>query len=497
MPNWKSESIPKMKPSSSRSNFKMLDNQIAPNSPPLQRTWLRLWIVLIVAGFFAVCVYFHLFWVNSYHYYTWNWKWVPSITVYTLMLPMGIPLLIGLILYQRNPERYWLALGLICFSSLALMVVGALVENNPPSFSRISDIVESRWSSGYYGSAEALAAKHDTALEILRRYPALLPHFFIHPRCKPPGGLLYEFAIIKMFGPGTTATMVSGFSIGIFSALSVPLTFLFVRCFTGNRDAAFFGACYFALCPSLVLFFPDFDSCFPVFTCALTMLWALALRKNSMILAAVFGLVYAISAFFTYLHGVLPIFLVGFTLLEMRRNPSIRLMAIAKHLATSLVAFAGFYLILWLTTGFDPIATFRACMAQVKILWDIVINVYHYPHHSLPWTFFTDLYDFALGSGWIGFLIAGFYFRSALKQRGSANLGIAVVSVAQFVIIAAVGLMPTETARTWIFMYPMLILPIGLELAQWPQRARIAVYTALLLLTVAMCQSMEFMTSAY
>jgi hypothetical protein len=45
-------------------------------------------------------------------------------------------------------------------------------------------------------------------------------------------------------------------------------------------------------------------------------------------------------------------------------------------------------------------------------------------------------------------------------------------------------------------MYPMLMLPIGLELANWRPWQRMAVYAALLLLTAAMCQSMQFIGGA-
>lgn len=71
-----------------------------------------------------------------------------------------------------------------------------------------------------------------------------------------------------------------------------------------------------------------------------------------------------------------------------------------------------------------------------------------------------------------------------------------MVSVSQFVVIALIGLLQTESARIWIFMYPMLMLPVGLELAMWRPWQRLAVYAALLLLTVAMCQSMQFIGSA-
>jgi hypothetical protein len=56
------------------------------------------------------------------------------------------------------------------------------------------------------------------------------------------------------------------------------------------------------------------------------------------------------------------------------------------------------------------------------------------------------------------------------------------------------GALQVETARIWMFMLPMLMLPVGLELANWRPGARLAVYAALLILTAEMCQSMEFIT---
>ena len=39
---------------------------------------------------------------------------------------------------------------------------------------------------------------------------------------------------------------------------------------------------------------------------------------------------------------------------------------------------------------------------------------------------------------------------------------------------------------------PLLMAPVGFELAEWPGRFRILTYSCLLLLTILLCQNMTF-----
>jgi hypothetical protein len=424
------------------------------------------------------------------------WQWIASRRIYPVLIPLAIPFFVGQIIYHRRAAPLWVALGAVALSTLGLMIGGAVVQSDPPSFSRISNEVKSRWTTGYFDSAAKLVDRGMSVREVLRRYPTLLEYFYLHPRTKPPGLLLFEMAIIRVFGAGTAGAAVSGVLIGVIASFSVVSSYIFIACITEDRDAGFLGASYFALCPSRLFFYPDFDTCFPNLTAALAVLWALALKKNRARYAVAFGVAYAVASMITHLVGVLPIFLAGFAFLRWRSEPQCDWARILKHFAISLSTFAMFYLVLWVITGFNPITTLRECSRQVDILWSKLITVYHYRRHSLPWTFFTDLYDFALGSGWISFVLAGFYFASAIREGFTSKARLALLSVLQFIVIAMIGLLQTETSRIWIFMYPMLMLPIGLELARWRSAARIAVYAALFLVAAAMCQSMEFMSSA-
>ena len=58
--------------------------------------------------------------------------------------------------------------------------------------------------------------------------------------------------------------------------------------------------------------------------------------------------------------------------------------------------------------------------------------------------------------------------------------------------VAVLGLLQLETARVWSFMLPLAMLPIGLELATWPPRARAVPYAAMVLMTAAVCQNIKF-----
>jgi len=455
--------------------------------------------VLAVAAFFAIAVHQHLFHVNSHYYYTWTWQWIPSRTVYPVMLSLGVPFFLAQALYARRPSAGWV--GLLMVSALALMIGGACVQQNPPGFSRIPDVVQSRWSTGYFAQAEALLHKGISARQLLARYPAMLDHFYLHPRQKPPGLVLMEMGIIRLLGPGQLGASVSGLLIGLVASFSILATYGFIAFFTAGRaegkpsaDAAFFGASYLTLCPSLVLFFPMFEQCYSILTVIVAVLWGLALVRNQLRYSLALGVAYAAAGFISYLPGVIAIFLIGFALLRWFTDPQCRMRRIFIHFITSLAAFAACYAALWATTRFNPIATLRECTRQVYVLWDILINVYHYPHHSLPGTIPTDLYDFALASGWMSFVLVGFYFKSAFRQGPSPQSRVAILSVLQFVLIALTGALQVETARIWMFMLPMLMLPVGLELANWRPGARLAVYAALLILTAEMCQSMEFIT---
>jgi hypothetical protein len=322
----------------------------------------------------------------------------------------------------------------------------------------------------------------------------MLGNFYLHPRQKPPGQVLFEMAIIRILGSGNLAATVSGLLIGAIASVSVLATYVFIAFFTASKDAAFYGASYLALCPGFILFFPMFEQCFAILTVVVAVLWGLALARDQFGYSIALGIAYALAGFITYLPGVILIFLIGLTFIRFTTAKRCVPGRIILHFAVALLACGASYALLWLATGFDPFATLRECTRQVFILWDHLIQIYGYPHHSLPGTIPTDLYGFALTSGWLSFVLAAFYFKSALARKLTLQSRVAILCAAQFLLIALLGVLQTEAARLWLFMLPMLMLPVGLELAKMPRAARLAIFAVLLLLTVEMSQSMQFVT---
>src|SRR5262249_8528466 len=134
--------------------------------------------------------------------------------------------------------------------------------------------------------------------------------------------------------------------------------------------------------------------------------WSLALRKNRLGYSVAFGVIFAFTTFITYLPIVLAFFLAIYTLTRI----SDLKFQIVRHAAVALFAIAIFYALLYVVTGFNPIATFRTAMQlQHDALAHWQINV-GFPDRHLPGTIPWDLYGFALGTGFIGYLVAGFSF---------------------------------------------------------------------------------------
>jgi hypothetical protein len=328
----------------------------------------------------------------------------------------------------------------------------------------------------------------------LEIYPLMVPTLVGHAADKPPGPILFNYIVCRFFGDGRLGAKVSGLFMAILAALSVPATYAFIAYFSKSRSAAFLGASFMALSPALILFYPQFDQFYPVLTAGLTILWAQALQKDRPGFAAALGILFGAATFISYLPCVLGVFLVGYTLARLFDQPPVSARRIMVHVGVAIGAFVGFYVVLWLCTGFDPIATVRAAWPQGPLpqQWSTTSG---YPTRRLPGTIPWDLYGFALGSGWIGFLMALYYFVGLIFYRSRAAQGarIAWLCLAQFMLVALLGLIQGETERVWIFMMPMLMLPIGLELKNWSVAARLIAFGALLLLTTVICQNIEFL----
>jgi hypothetical protein len=278
--------------------------------------------------------------------------------------------------------------------------------------------------------------------------------------------------------------------LAVLAACSIWATSWMIRVLTDDADAGFLGAAVLALTPGFILFFPGFDAAYPILTCAMVGLWARAVQTGRWSYAAAFGAVLALATFFTYVLLVLGIFLLGYALWGLKGVPGWTWKALIRQSSVALAVLAGIYLTLWLVTGFDVIATFReALRLQASIMNWITTG-----RRAWPRTIGFDLWDFALGAGWIPVLIAG-YGLVGYRQRGRTERAAMGLAVLQIVGVALTGLVASETARVWIFMQPLLMIPVGLELRRWDAGARVATVIAMAILLTIMCGRLELIAT--
>jgi hypothetical protein len=448
---------------------------------------VKLALLLAAAAFFSWACYAHQFHLNDQHFMLWGWRHLPAQNVYSAAALLSVPFFLGQWLYARQPNARLFALALVMLSAFALMIAFLAVQLNPPDLIAIEYAVNNLPNGGYLREGVMFRDSGLTPAQILHRYPEILPKLLGHAYNKPPGVGLLHMSLVTRFPTDSSLPTQIGLAIAIAAALTIPATYAFIKHFTQNPDAAFCGSSFLALCPSILLFFPTMDQIFPLATVMLTLLWSQALKKNRLILSAAFGLAFAATLFFTYLPAVLIIFLLGITLLQSRSNPNLKFSRLTTHASYAIASFAFFYFALWLTTGFNPIASFLSAWRtehDKMAHWYISFGL---PPRRWPATIPWDLYSFDMGLAWVGILPALYYFLSPTPQYR-----LPLLCLSQFLLVALLGLFPGETIRLWIFMLPLLMIPTGLELSRWSPKPRLAAYTALLLVTTIMCQSLIF-----
>jgi hypothetical protein len=446
--------------------------------------------ICLVAGalvFTAICM--HRFGLNGTAYHRWLWRDAPGGWRYPVFAALALPFFAGQWLWQRHPQRIKVPLLLVMLSSASLMVALVLVQGQTPSLGGIIHVIQSPTHFGYFYDAERLLEKGILPRQMLAEYSRICGSFSLHPRIKPPGLMLINSLVVTVFGSGHGGQIAVACLIGLGAALGVPAVYFFVAEFTGEPQGAFAAAGYFALCPGLLLMFPQFDQCYPLLTVALAIAWKRALVKNSPYLAVQFGLIFAITLFITYLPAVLVLFFGGYAVI-LKWQRALKWRQAMRLACVAVGAFVAFYAVVWIATGFNPIASFRACWANQAGNMRILESLGSVPRRW-PGTIPGDFSDFALGCGWIAYLLAGMFFLA--KTRASRPpLALGILCLAQLAMVGLLGLIRCETARVWIFMLPLLMLPAGLELSRWPFAWRMAIYAALLVLVIGTWHSMTF-----
>ncbi len=273
----------------------------------------------------------------------------------------------------------------------------------------------------------------------LDRFAQLVPSLPVHAAGHPPG-LLLTMDLLGITTPARLAALCIALG-----ALAVPLAYAVGRVVVGEERARV-ATLLMAFSPVVLLFgVTSADALFV--TLGLLAAWPLAHDRR--VLGAV---ALAPVSFFAW-----SLLAVGAwaALLAWRRQG---LVSAVKLSAVCGAALVGFYALLWLASGFDPIGTFEST-ERVYRLGVASIRPYEY------WLF---------GSPTAFLFILGLPLTYLALRGGRSDAGVAILGV--LVVAAVAGFTKAETERIWLLFAPFLCLAAATVL---PRRWLVPVLGAL------------------
>jgi hypothetical protein len=448
--------------------------------------WIKTGSIVILASVMIVLVLLHIPMVNGSYLFAWEYQRIDWWRLYPAMFLIALPLLV-LMFRARSPleRRPVRALILMIVTSIAMQITLFGMQSKPFGLQRLVQVITSKTITSYYTDAQLFAAMPALA-PVMDRYAENMALLTLHSREKPPGPILYYVLFIRVVGDGGFSAMVGGIFIGLLSSTTILGTYLLSRQVTNDTRAALFAAGYFSIAPCLVVFFPMFDQLYPSLACGMVGFWIIALRDNRIRASIAFGLVLSVALFFSFTLLVLGAFMVAYAISRFRCERASAARGFVLHSAISLGVVTAIYGLLWLTTGYDPVATFFGAVENQKHMLAGLLVTRPYPT-TIP----ADLQDFLLGSGWISLLLAIWFF--VRRRIPDSTLEFGVLGILTILIVALTGLLPGESARVWMMLQPFVLIPIGFELSRWrPMHAAIAMF-CLLAITIVIGQNMIFM----
>ncbi|CAN5364062.1 hypothetical protein BH09PLA1_BH09PLA1_05220 [soil metagenome] len=426
--------------------------------------------------------------VNGSPFHRWPWRSVPWSAVYPLTIVSCVPLLLAPIFWRRKGlASCVVALSLLMTTSISLQIVDGGLRSDGFDLERIVDLVHNPAVTSYFTEAVILTTR-GSVLTFLHEYPQLLHQFHMHATQKPPGQILYWYAWLQITGDGGGSALFGAIGLALLASLSIPAIYwLSITIFERSdesRPIARTAAMLIAMCPSIVLYCPLFDSVYPATTCAALATWLLALRTRRAIWALLCGLIFAVTFFLSFIPLTLGVAVIGYGVVVVLVRRSIEPRVALRQAMLVLGVIVGVYVALWLMFHYNAIATFTTAMRNERAQVATFEILRTYPH-TLP----TDVLDFFFGSAWITFPVLIVWLLR--RKESTEQTWLLLAGLFQIVVIAAGGLLRCETSRLWTFMQPLALIPVATELPRWSPRQRAVFFIAMWLLLSATMQNLE------
>ena len=384
--------------------------------------------------------------------------------------------------------RQLIGIAVLCFLAIHISVAqidGYRELERDGETERILTLLEpyTRTSLEYYGDVPRIDELGLRAF--LRDYskPELFDTLSGHTRTHPPGGVIFLWLFSKIFG----YNLVSASLVSIaFTAITVVPIYRLGEHLYGEKVGRY-ALLLFLITPNFVMFTgTSMDGPFSVFPILSIYLFYKARDQEarpdqvwySFRPYSVFtGISLALGMFMTYSTVVVGVFLCVIAFLEWKR-----FVQYLKVLLFAASGFIGFYLVLFVLTGFQPIeALWAAIQKDEKGMGTGYESIERYFHLS-----FANLFAFLIG---VGFPITTVWLREvvatvkAARQRwklSAPERGDDPIRPHEPLDTFVIGFLITllyftfstwftmEVERIWIFMVPFFVIPVAKHLTTRP-----------------------------
>jgi hypothetical protein len=430
-------------------------------------------LVVVVGLFFIAGLLVQVERLNGLSYWTWPWR---DLSLGRAVLFMSLPFLpLIWVLRQINGElaskKVGVLLGTLVLINFSMQIAAIAVD--PRSLSLVKDIVLSRASTNFYSAALEISSVRDWLAQF---HNASLG---IHSGTHPPGPILYYYALIRLFGPDHGA-IVGGYLVGFTGSLGAIVMYFFSGLWTSDILSRLLACALYVMLPALILFFPIFDQVYPICSMLLILLWIRALNGTGWWSAAFLGVVLFVSTMLAY--GLLTIgaFLAMYALLLLLRDGKDHTHGwrIIECGMLSLGVFVALHFALWLITGYNAFYSWQSSEFRAAL-----IDARYFANYVRPYSRYSRIiifgpYDFFLGAGMLAFPLLALYVSRVVRDfnKERSHIVLSVLGLATILIVDLTGLLPSETARLWLFMQPLIVVPVALELRAFAPSNRLIIF---------------------
>jgi len=439
-------------------------------------------VSFLIAAFGLAFIYLlnrHVTPVNGPHYWFWPWG---NIGFFRVAGYCTGPLCLycTAIYYIDGTQRNLPPIILLILSNFLFQLMA--ISSGPFSYKMIHLIVSSPNATSYF--TDALNIGDPLAW---MRYFGLQP-LSLHSHTHPPGPIIFYYVFIRLFGRYYGA-YIGALVIGLLASLSIAMIWYLLSLLELDRRERLMICAYYSLIPGPILFFPEFDQVYPLFFLTMLYFWEKALRTGLLRYLFLFAVSMFVSFFFAYQLLTVGIVVVLLSMYFVRRSRDKRsaLKRIMANGVLSICLFLCIHLVLYISTGHNSFIPFhRALENQAHATFD--------PPRPYYSTVLTDPYDFFLGAGYIALpILISFVWRRIGKFSVSdTRLAYSYIGLISIAILDFSGLLRCETARVWLFLQPLLIIPVGIELGYFKKWAQYFMLFLLFIIMISVKGNMWF-----